>query len=105
MIFGTEAGVYPHGDNARQFAKMVEWGMTPIQAIRTATLNGAEALDMTGDVGSIAVGRYADIIAVDGNPLTDVTRLEHVAAVVRWEESRGGQECGSRCRCRWAPYP
>jgi len=83
MIFGTDAGVYPHGDNARQFAKMVEWGMTPIQAIRTATLNGAEALDMTGDVGSIAVGRYADIIAVDGNPLTDVTRLEHVAAVVK----------------------
>src|SRR3546814_8159702 len=83
MIFGTDACGYPHGDNARQFAKMVDWGMTPIQAIRTATLNGAEALDMTGDVGSIAVGRYADIIAVDGNPLTDVTRLEHVAAVVK----------------------
>ena len=83
MIFGTDAGVYPHGDNARQFAKMVQWGMTPIQAIRAATLNGAEALDMTGDVGSIAVGRYADIIAVDGDPLADVTRLEHVAAVVK----------------------
>lgn len=83
IIFGTDAGVYPHGDNARQFAKMVEWGMTPIQAIRAATLSGAEALDMTGDVGSIAVGRYADIIAVDGDPLADVTRLEHVAAVVK----------------------
>src|SRR3546814_8463505 len=58
MIFGTDAGVYPHGDNARQFAKMVEWGMTPIQAIRTATLNGAEALDMTGDVGE---GEAAEI--------------------------------------------
>src|SRR3546814_20144609 len=81
MIFGTDAGVYPHGDNARQFAKMVEWGMTPIQAIRTATLNGAEALDMTGDAGSIAVGGYADLIAVDGNPLTAVTQLAHVTAV------------------------
>ena len=49
MIFGTDAGVYPHGDNGRQFAKMVEWGMTPLQAIRAATLNGAEALSMTGD--------------------------------------------------------
>ena len=83
MIFGTDAGVYPHGDNARQFAKMVQWGMTPIQAIRAATLNGAEALGMTGDVGSIAVGRYADLIAVDGDPIADVTRLEHVAAVVK----------------------
>ena len=83
MIFGTDAGVYPHGDNGKQFAKMVEWGMTPLQAIRAATVNGAEALGMTGDVGAIAVGRYADIIAVDGDPLADVTRLEHVAAVVK----------------------
>src|SRR3546814_11763316 len=59
MIFGTDAGVYPHGDNARQFAKMVEWGMPPIQAIRTATLNGAEAPDMPGDAGSIGHGGAA----------------------------------------------
>lgn len=83
MIFGTDAGVYPHGDNGRQFAKMVQWGMTPLQAIRAATVNGAEALGMTGDVGAIAVGRYADIIAVNGDPLADVTRLEHVDAVVK----------------------
>ncbi len=83
MIFGTDAGVYPHGDNGRQFAKMVEWGMTPLQAIRAATLNGAEALSMTGDVGTIAVGRYADLIAVDGDPLADVRQLEHVDAVVK----------------------
>jgi imidazolonepropionase-like amidohydrolase len=83
MLFGTDAGVYPHGDNGRQFAKMVQWGMTPLQAIRAATLSGAEALGMAGDLGAIAVGRYADIIAVDGDPLADVTRLEHVAAVVK----------------------
>jgi imidazolonepropionase-like amidohydrolase len=57
--------------------------MTPLQAIRAATVSGAEALDMTGDIGAIAVGRYADIIAVDGDPLADVTRLQHVAAVVK----------------------
>lgn len=83
MIFGSDAGVYPHGDNGRQFAKMVEWGMTPMQAIRAATMNGAEALGMTADVGAIAVGRYADIIAVDGDPLTDVRQLEGVDAVVK----------------------
>ena len=83
LLFGTDAGVYPHGDNGKQFAKMVEWGMTPLQAIRAATVSGAEALDMTGDIGAIAVGRYADIIAVDGDPLADVTRLQHVAAVVK----------------------
>ncbi|WP_422061039.1 amidohydrolase family protein [Sphingopyxis sp.] len=83
MIFGSDAGVYPHGDNGRQFAKMVEWGMTPLQAIRAATMNGAEALGMTSDVGAIAVGRYADIIAVDGDPLADVRQLESVDAVVK----------------------
>lgn len=83
MLFGTDAGVYPHGDNGRQFAKMVQWGMTPLQAIRAATVNGAEALGMTGDVGAIAVGRYADVIAVNGDPLADVSRLEHVDAVVK----------------------
>jgi len=83
MIFGTDAGVFPHGDNARQFAKMVEWGMTPIEAIRAATLNAAEALGMGGDIGAIVVCRFADIIAIEGDPLADVTRLQHVAAVVK----------------------
>ena len=83
MIFGTDAGVYPHGDNARQFAKMVEWGMTPLQAIRAATSDAAEALGRTDDVGAIAVGRYGDIVAVDGDPLTDVRVLERVSAVVK----------------------
>jgi imidazolonepropionase-like amidohydrolase len=83
MIFGTDAGVYPHGDNGRQFAKMVEWGMTPIQAIRAATSDAAEALGKTNDVGAIAVGRYGDIVAVDGNPLADVRVLEKVSAVIK----------------------
>jgi imidazolonepropionase-like amidohydrolase len=83
MIFGTDAGVYPHGDNGKQFAKMVEWGMTPIQAIRAATSDAAEALGKPEDVGAIAVGRYGDIVAVDGDPLTDVRVLERVSAVIK----------------------
>jgi imidazolonepropionase-like amidohydrolase len=83
MLFGTDAGVYPHGLNARQFAKMVEWGMTPMEAIQAATKNAAEALDRSADVGAIAPGRYADLIAVDGDPLQDVRRLETVAVVIK----------------------
>jgi imidazolonepropionase-like amidohydrolase len=83
MLFGTDAGVYPHGDNGRQFAKMVEWGMTPMQAIQAATRNAAQALGREGDVGAIAPGRYGDIVAVDGDPLQDVRRLEHVALVIK----------------------
>ncbi|MBY0303532.1 MAG: amidohydrolase family protein [Sphingomonas sp.] len=83
MLFGSDAGVYPHGDNGKQFAKMVQWGMTPLQAIRAATSSAAEALDKTADVGAIAVGRYGDIVAVAGDPLSDVTLLEHVSAVIK----------------------
>jgi imidazolonepropionase-like amidohydrolase len=83
MLFGTDAGVYPHGDNGRQFAKMVEWGMTPLQAIQAATRNAAQALGREGDVGAIAPGRYGDLVAVDGDPLSDVRTLEHVATVIK----------------------
>lgn len=83
MVFGTDGGVYPNGDNARQFAKMVEWGMTPAQAIRAATLTAAEALGRSGDVGAVEVGRYGDLIAVRGNPLEDVRVLENVAFVMK----------------------
>jgi imidazolonepropionase-like amidohydrolase len=83
MIFGTDGGVYPNGNNALQFAKMVEWGMTPIEAIQAATKSAAEALSRTGDVGAIAVGRYGDLIAVDGDPTADVRTLEHVAFVMK----------------------
>jgi imidazolonepropionase-like amidohydrolase len=83
MLFGTDGGVYPNGDNARQFAKMVEWGMSPMEAIQAATRSAAEALDKTADLGAIAPGRYADLIAVDGDPLKDVRVLEHVAIVMK----------------------
>lgn len=85
MIFGTDAGVYPHGDNAKQFAKMVQWGMTPLQAIQAATVNASDALGRK-DVGIIEPGRYGDFVAVRGDPLRDVSLLVHVDAVVK-----GGQ--------------
>jgi imidazolonepropionase-like amidohydrolase len=83
MIFGTDGGVYPNGDNARQFATMVAWGMTPLQAIRAATLTAAEALGRSSDVGAIAIGRYGDLIAVSGNPLEDVSVLQDVPFVMK----------------------
>lgn len=86
MIFGTDAGVYPHGDNAKQFATMVHWGMTPLQAIQAATVTAAEALGRSGDVGAIAVGRFGDMIAVSGDPLTDVTLLQSVAFIMKGGE-------------------
>lgn len=86
MAFATDAGVYPHGDNAKQFAKMVEWGMKPIDAIRAATINGADLMGWKDKVGQIAPGHYADVIAVSGNPLEDVTTLEHVSFVMKGGE-------------------
>jgi len=84
MVYGTDAGVHPHGDNARQFAWMVRYGMTPLQAIQSATLNAAEALGRQGrDVGELAAGKHADLIAVAGDPLIDVTALERVPVVVK----------------------
>ncbi|MFM9829640.1 MAG: amidohydrolase family protein [Sphingomonas sp.] len=84
MIFGTDnGGVFPAGQNALQFAKMVEWGMQPIDAIRSATVNAAQALGRPGDVGTIAVGRYGDIVAVSGDPTADVTLLERPSAVIK----------------------
>ena len=86
MLFGTDGGVYPNGNNAKQFATMVEWGMTPIEAITAATKSAAEALDRTADVGAIAPGRYGDMIAVDGDPLSDVRVLESVGFVMKGGE-------------------
>jgi imidazolonepropionase-like amidohydrolase len=83
MIFGTDGGVYPNGFNARQFATMVKWGMTPTQAVQAATANAAEALGRTSDVGAIAVGRYGDLIGVAGDPLADVTLLQSVTFVMK----------------------
>jgi imidazolonepropionase-like amidohydrolase len=86
MIFGTDAGVYPNGLNARQFATMVQWGMTPLQAIQAATVTAAEALGRSGDVGAIAIGRYGDLIGVAGDPLADVTKLQSIAFVMKGGE-------------------
>jgi imidazolonepropionase-like amidohydrolase len=83
MAFGTDAGVYPHGDNARQFAKMVEWGMKPIDAIQAATVHAADLIGWSGKVGSLEPGRYADLIAVSGDPLSDVRVLESVKFVMK----------------------
>ncbi len=83
LAFGTDAGVYPHGDNARQFAYMVKFGMTPAQAIRAATWNAADLTGRLKDVGTIESGKYADIIAVSSDPLKDVTALEHVGFVMK----------------------
>ncbi|MFN4097587.1 MAG: amidohydrolase family protein, partial [Sphingomonas sp.] len=83
MVFGSDAGVMPHGTAAGQFKYMVQYGMTPIEAIRAATLNAAEALGRTKDVGAIEVGRYGDLIAVEGDPLKDVTVLTKVTDVIK----------------------
>ncbi len=83
MTFGTDAGVCPHGINARQFAFMVKYGMTPIQAIQAATVNAADLIGHAELFGSIAAGKSADIIAVKGDPLANIAVLEHVQFVMK----------------------
>ncbi len=82
MAFATDAGVYPHGTNARQFATMVTWGMTPLQAIQAATVGASDALARP-DVGGLAVGQWGDMIAVAGDPLHDVTLLQNIQVVIK----------------------
>lgn len=83
VAYGTDAGVYPHGDNGRQFARAVRFGMTPTQAIQSATIVSAELLGWENRVGRIAPGMYADIIAVHGNPLENIEELEDVDFVMK----------------------
>jgi len=83
MAFGSDGGVYPHGDNGRQFSYMVQYGMSPLEAIQAATIRAAELIGWPDKVGEIRPGFFADIIAVDGNPLEDVRALEDVRFVMK----------------------
>lgn len=83
LAFGSDAGVFPHGLNARQFAYMVANGMTPLQAVRSATLDAAKVLGKEDELGTLRAGAYADLIAVKGNPLDDVRALESVVGVIK----------------------
>jgi imidazolonepropionase-like amidohydrolase len=83
MAFGTDAGVCPHGTNGKQFAFMVKYGMTSMQAIEAATSNAADLLGHSSEIGSIKPGKYADLIAVNGDPLKDISILENVEFVMK----------------------
>jgi len=83
MAFGTDAGVCPYGTSGKQFAFMVKYGMTPMQAIQAATSNAADLLGHSKEIGSIEVGKYADLIAVSGDPLKDISLLERVEFVMK----------------------
>jgi imidazolonepropionase-like amidohydrolase len=83
VAFGTDAAVYPHGLNAREFAVMVKRGLSPLQSIQAATINAADLLGWSTKLGAIAPGKWADLIGVEGDPLEDVTRLEHVKFVMK----------------------
>ena len=83
LAYGTDSGVYPHGDNAKQFGKMVEWGMKPLEAIQAATVNAADLLGWGDKIGALETGHYADLIAVSGDPASDVHVLESVKFVMK----------------------
>jgi len=83
ICFGTDVGAFEHGTSAREFLKMVEYGMKPIDAIRSATVRAAELLRLEKQLGSINTGKFADIIAVEGNPLDDVKSLTRVQFVMK----------------------
>ena len=86
VAFGTDSGTFPHGLNVREFPAMVALGMTRLQAIQAATLNAADLLGWSDRVGTLEVGKFADLIAIDGDPLSDKQALEHVQHVVKGGE-------------------
>ena len=83
MVMGTDAGVYPHGDNLKQLSRMVQFGMTPMQALQAASINAARVLGKDQEFGAIAAGLSADMIAVKGDPIQDIALLEQVAFVMK----------------------
>jgi imidazolonepropionase-like amidohydrolase len=101
IAFGTDSGVSTHGENAREFGYMVEAGMPPMEAILSATKHAADLLDASETIGSIQAGRFADVIAVAGNPLQDITELQRVifvmkGGVVYKERASAGSSAASR---------
>ena len=86
IAFGTDAGVYPHGWNAKQFRHMVKWGLTPMQAIQSATTSAADLIGWKDKVGQLSPGYYADLVAVSGDPLADITILEKISFVMKGGE-------------------
>ncbi len=83
MAYGTDAGVYPHGDNGKQMRYMVKWGLSPLQAIQSSTINNAKLFGLENDIGQIKEGYFADIIAVNGDPLQEISLLESVRFVMK----------------------
>jgi imidazolonepropionase-like amidohydrolase len=83
IALGTDAGVYPHGENGGEFWAMVTLGMTPVEALRAGTVNAADLMGMSDRVGSIAPGKLADIVAVEGNPLSNISLLKNVQFVMK----------------------
>jgi imidazolonepropionase-like amidohydrolase len=83
IAFGTDAGVYPHGQNAKEFEYMVEAGMPPVEAILAATRNAADLLGQSDNIGSVRAGRFADLVAVEGDPTRDIKLLANVAFVMK----------------------
>jgi imidazolonepropionase-like amidohydrolase len=83
IAFGTDAGVYPHGENAHEFELMVEAGMPQMFVLQAATINAAQLLRHDKDLGSVTVGKFADVVAVDGDPLTDISVMKHVSFVMK----------------------
>ena len=83
VALGTDAGVYPHGLNGGEFWSMVQLGMTPVQALQAGTVNAADLMGWSDRIGTIAPGKFADMVAVRGNPLEDVTILQHVGFVMK----------------------
>ena len=86
IAFGTDAAVYPHGMNAGEFATMVKMGLPPLVAIQAATVNAADLLGWSDRVGTLELGKFADIVAVSGDPVADVSTLEHVRFVMKGGE-------------------
>jgi imidazolonepropionase-like amidohydrolase len=103
MSYGTDAGVHPNGDNAKQFKIMVRYGMTPMRAIVAATRTGAELLKKENDFGAVEAGRFADIVAIEADPLPDVSALERMKFVMK--EGRVYRGTAEQCAAAPSTWP